>query len=277
MKGKLYLIPTPIGNLKEVSPRTLETLSNCDFLACEDTRNTMKLLNIFNIKKKCFSCHEHNEFEATNKIIEEINDGKTVGYLSDAGYPCISDPGFILVKEAIKNSIEIIPISGPNAFLNALIASGIDPTHFMFYGFLNSKSSQRIKELEEIKQFPYTIIFYESPYRIDSCLKDIYSVFGDRKITIARELTKVHEQFIRTNLTDISSSSLDLKGELVIVIEGNNKEEREISEKEIIKQIQSLTKLGMSRKDIVNSISLLLNINKNYIYKIVENYKNSLD
>ena len=148
MKGSLFLIPSPIGNLKEVSPRVLETISICDYIACEDTRNTNKLLSLLNLKKKTISCHEHNEIEASINIVKDIIEGKTVGYLSDAGYPCISDPGYNLVKECLKYDIQITPLSGPNAFLNALVASGIDPSKFLFYGFLKSKESERIQELE---------------------------------------------------------------------------------------------------------------------------------
>ena len=203
MIGKLYLIPTPIGNLKEVSPRFYEVIEDCSYLACEDTRNTLKLLNILNISKKCISCHEHNEKSSSINIINDILDGKTIGYLSDAGYPCISDPGYILVKEAINKGITIVPISGPNAMLNALVGSGLNTDHFFFYGFLSAKSSQRKKELFSLKTIPFTIIFYESPHRIKETLKDIYDIFGDRKVSIARELTKLHEEFIRDSLKNI--------------------------------------------------------------------------
>ena len=146
MSGILYLVPSPIGNLQEVSPRVKEVLNLVDFVACEDTRNTSHLLSLLNISKKCVSCHEHNEASSSQNIVSSILDGKNVAYLSDAGYPCISDPGFILTKKAIENDIKVVPLSGPNAFLNALVGSGIDTSHFLFYGFLDSKASSREKE-----------------------------------------------------------------------------------------------------------------------------------
>ncbi len=268
MKGSLFLIPSPIGNLQEVSPRIKETILNCDYIACEDTRNTTKLLNLLYIKKKCVSCHEHNEKSESNKIIEDILNGKNVGYMSDAGYPCISDPGAILAEEAIKNDITVTPISGPNAFINALVASGLDASHFLFYGFLKSKSSERIKELESLKELGFTLLFYESPHRINETLKDLYDVLGNRKITIARELTKLHEEFIRTDLKTINDNPKELIGEMVLVVEGNNLSQDTIDENQIKENLNLLIKNGISGKDAINSVSLLLKINKNVVKKI---------
>ncbi len=268
MKGTLFLIPSPIGNLSEVSPRIKDTISSCEYIACEDTRNTTKLLGLIGIKKKCLSCHEHNEKETSEKIINDILVGKTVGYMSDAGYPCISDPGSILVKEAIKNDITITPISGPNAFINALIASGIDCSHFLFYGFLKSKQSERIEELNSLKEVGFTLVFYESPHRIQDTIEDLYACFGNRKITIARELTKIHEEFIRTDLESLVENKKELIGEMVLVVEGNSKNVEAIELDVIKSKLELLIKNGISSKDAINAISLLFKINKNIIKKI---------
>lgn len=270
MIGKLYLIPTPIGNLKEVSPRFYEAIEDCSYLACEDTRNTLKLLNILNISKKCISCHEHNEKSSSINIINDILDGKTIGYLSDAGYPCISDPGYILVREAIDKGITIVPISGPNAMLNALVGSGLNTDHFFFYGFLSAKSSQRKKELFSLKTIPFTIIFYESPHRIKETLKDIYDVFGDRKVSIARELTKLHEEFIRDSLKNIIEQNQTLIGELVIVIEGAQNTKEEINKDSIINLYNKFLENGFSKKDSILATSLSLNIRKNELYDLLK-------
>ena len=270
MIGKLYLIPTPIGNLKEVSPRFYEAIEDCSYLACEDTRNTLKLLNILNISKKCISCHEHNEKSSSINIINDILDGKTIGYLSDAGYPCISDPGYILVKEAINKGITIVPISGPNAMLNALVGSGLNTDHFFFYGFLSAKSSQRKKELFSLKTIPFTIIFYESPHRIKGTLKDIYDIFGDRKVSLARELTKLHEEFIRDSLKNIIEQNQALIGELVIVIEGAQNTKEEINKDSIINLYNKFLENGFSKKDSIVATSLSLNIRKNELYDLLK-------
>lgn len=269
-KGILYLVPSPIGNLNEVSKRVVDILNNVDYISCEDTRNTDKFLSLINIKKKTFSCHEHNEKESSIKIVNDLLDGKNIAYLSDAGYPCISDPGYLLVKEAVKNNIQICPLSGPNALLNGLVGSSIDPTHFLFYGFLKSKESERKNELELLKDLPYTIIFYESPHRINDTLKTMLEILGNRNICICRELTKLHEEFIRTDLETINKKEQNLIGEMVIVIEGKIKiETEEVSDEEIISKVDELVKNGLTKKDAILSISILYKINKNRIKKLV--------
>jgi 16S rRNA (cytidine1402-2'-O)-methyltransferase len=271
MSGNLYLIPSPIGNMKDVSPRVQETLLLCDYIACEDTRNTLKLLNILGIRKKCVSCHEHNELKISPSIIEDLKNGKNIGYLSDAGYPCISDPGHLLAKEAINNNITVVPLSGASAFLNALVGSGIDPSKFLFYGFLNSKSEDRKKELNNLKEVPFTVVFYESPHRIDKTLEDIYEVFGNRKITIARELTKIHEEFIRSTLKDLVEEKREYIGEMVLIIDKYTASEEvseELSDEEITKYLNTLLNNGVSSKDAISSLALLKKTNKNRIKAI---------
>jgi 16S rRNA (cytidine1402-2'-O)-methyltransferase len=205
MTNKLYVVSTPIGNLSEFTPRAIEVLKSVDFIACEDTRVTRKLCNLFEIDKPLFSCHEHNEFTVHQKIIEAIKDGKVVALVSDAGYPGISDPGSILIRKCIENSIDIEVISGPCALINALVSSGLDTTHFYYYGFLPSKKSERKKELKLLATREETMIFYEAPHRIVDTLEDMLDSFGERQISLSRELTKKHEQHIRGTISDVLS------------------------------------------------------------------------
>lgn len=267
--GTLYLVPTPIGNLKDVTSRTLEIYNLVDYIACEDTRNTSKLLHLLGIDKPTFSCHEHNELTASNKIISDLLDGKNIAYSSDAGMPCISDPGYLLLNKCIENNINIIPLPGANAALTALIASGLETKHFLFYGFLDPKISQKKRELEDLINFPYTIIFYESPHKIYDTLKSLYKIFGNRKITICRELTKLHEEFIRTNLLEASKIENNLIGEMVLIVEGNNKEKSSSIDDESISELYNkLINNGLSNKDAVIALSTLFDIKKNALKKL---------
>lgn len=267
--GTLYLVPTPIGNLKDVTSRTLEIYNLVDYIACEDTRNTSKLLHLLGIDKPTFSCHEHNELTASNKIISDLLDGKNIAYSSDAGMPCISDPGYLLLNKCIENNINIIPLPGANAALTALIASGLETKHFLFYGFLDPKISQKERELEDLINFPYTIIFYESPHKIYDTLKSLYKIFGNRKITICRELTKLHEEFIRTNLLEASKIEDNLIGEMVLIVEGNNKEKSSSIDDESISELYNkLINNGLSNKDAVIALSALFDIKKNALKKL---------
>lgn len=269
-KPLLYLIPSPIGNLDELSPRALAVLKEADIVASEDTRVTHKLLAFFNISKKLVSLREHNEVEQSHYLVNEIKNGKHVVYMSDAGYPCISDPGARLVKIALENDINVSCLSGPNAALNALVSSGIDPTHFYFHGFLDAKESVRKEELRKLFNKEETLIFYESPHRIKKTLFNMYEIFGARKACIARELTKIHEEFIRANLKELTEIDPEtLKGEMVVIVEGKNKELKPlIDNSEILNMVNSLTKTGLSTKDAIKKVSELTNVNKNYIYKI---------
>lgn len=265
----LYLIATPIGNLKEFSPRALEIISACDLVAAEDTRNTSNLLHHFDISKKTYSLREHNEKMASEYVISQIREGKKVVYMSDAGYPGISDPGYILVKECITNDIPVSVINGSSAFLSALIPSGIDTYHFYFYGFLSAKKNEAVNELNSLKNFQNTIIFYESPHRINETLKTLLEVFGNRSAVIGRELTKLNEEFIRGTLEElISIDPTTLKGEMVIIVEGNKASE-EFDLDKINDTIALLKSKGLTNKDTVEVISKTLNINKNKISKLL--------
>ena len=271
-KPILYLVATPIGNLKELSTRTVDILKEVDYIFCEDTRVSSKLVNLcgVGVKKKFISCHEHNEAMATKEAIRLLKEGYKVAYMSDAGMPCISDPGYILVRECLINDINVSPISGPNAALNALIASGLPTDHFYFHGFLNAKDNVKKEELRKLFKRKETLIFYESPHRIDKTLKCMHEIFGSRKACIAREISKIHEEFIRGNLEEfLTLDKNTLKGEMVIVVEGNNEEITAMpEEKEIVNLIRNFTDMGMSTKDAIKKASDLLNLPKNKVYSI---------
>ena len=265
----LYLIATPIGNLKEMSPRALETIEEMDIVAAEDTRNAFSLLANYGIKKELFSLREHNEIEASKKLLEKIKDGKKVAYMSDAGYPCISDPGYLLVQEMIKNGVNVSTISGSSAFINALVASGLETNHFYFYGFLPAKESEAKTELEQLKGIKETIIFYEAPHRIMKTLNLINEYFGNRNVCLARELTKINEEFIRGTLDElVTLDEATIKGEIVLIVEGN-KNEKAIDDNKIIARVNYFVDLGLSQKDAINIVSEEFGINKNYIKKLM--------
>ena len=265
----LYLIATPIGNLKEMTPRALEVLSDIDIVAAEDTRNSKSLLAKYDIHKEMFSLREHNEIEASKHLIKLLKEGKKVAYMSDAGYPGISDPGYLLVKEAIANDIAISTINGACAFINALVTSGLPTDHFYFYGFLPPKDNEAKTVLESLKGRKETIIFYESPHRIEKTIHLLNEVFSKRYAVIARELTKINEEYIRGQLDELVSLDFTtLKGEMVIILEGNNEQE-EIDEEKIINRLNYFIEKGLSKKDASEVVADEYNINKNVIKKIV--------
>lgn len=262
--GTLYLVATPIGNLNEVSKRTIEVLTNVYLIACEDTRNTIKLLSHFDIHTKMISYHNFNEKEASQKLIKELKEGKDIALVSDAGYPLISDPGYELVNEVINENINIVTVSGPSAGINALVASGLETSHYLFFGFLNSKASQAKKELEKLKDFPYTIIFYEAPHRINKTLNNIYDVFGNRKVCIARELTKIHEEYIRDELVNLLDK--EFKGEIVLLVEGYKQKEEKIDEQTLLKEVNKLINNGLKTKEAIKQIANKYSVSKNDLY-----------
>lgn len=268
-KPLLYLVATPIGNLKEFSSRAIEIVNECDVVAAEDTRNAYDLLNKFGIKKELYSLREHNEKEASQHVVDLINNGKKVVYMSDAGYPGISDPGNLLVKEVLANNIAVSTISGSSAFINALVASGLSSKHFYFYGFLSAKDNEAKEEINSLKDFRNTLIFYEAPHRIIRTINLLKGGLGNREVCLARELTKINEEYIRGTLDELSQLEEDtLKGEMVIIVDGN-KEETMISDDEITARVAYFTKLGLSQKDAINVVSEEFKINKNYIKKLL--------
>ena len=266
----LYLIATPIGNLGEFSSRAIEVINEMDFIACEDTRNTKDLLQKFNINKRLVSLREHNEVEMSSYVINEIKNGKKVAYVSDAGYPAISDPGNILVKLANENDIAISVVSGSSAFINALVSSNLDTDHFYFYGFLPAKEGEAKKELENIKLIKDTVIFYESPHRIEAIINLLLKELGDRKAVLHRELTKINEEKIYGALSELAALDFSLiKGELVIVVEGN-KLENTYSDEEIVQRVASFVEKGLSKKDAIELTSEVLGAKKNYIKDLIK-------
>ncbi|MBR5997454.1 MAG: 16S rRNA (cytidine(1402)-2'-O)-methyltransferase [Bacilli bacterium] len=265
----IYLIATPIGNLKEFSPRAIEIVSEADIVAAEDTRNAYDLLARFNIKKELYSLREHNEKEASKHLVSLIQAGKKVVYMSDAGYPGISDPGYLLVQELIANDICVSTISGSCAFINALVASGLETKHFFFYGFLSAKDNEAKEEINNLKALRNTLIFYEAPHRVMRTFNLLKEGLGNRKACLARELTKLNEEYIRGTLEELCDLEEEtLKGEMVIIVEGNN-EEVLINDEEIMARVAYFTNLGLSQKDAVNVVSEEFKINKNYIKKLL--------
>ncbi len=222
-KGTVFVVPTPIGNLEDITFRALKTLKTVDLIAAEDTRHTQKLLNHFEITNKLISYHEHNKRERTNQLLSVLEEGRSIAIVSDAGMPAISDPGADLVREAIEKDIHVVVLPGANAALCALVGSGLSTDEFLFYGFLPRKKQEKEAELTRLKQLKATIIFYESPFRVKETLRAIEKQMGNRQIVIAREITKIYEQFVRGEVEDVLAwvEENDIKGECCIVVEGN--------------------------------------------------------
>ena len=265
----LYLVATPIGNLEEITFRAINVLKEVDYIGAEDTRNTIKLLHHYDIKTKLISHHEHNLSQSISKLINLLLEGNDIALVSDAGYPAISDPGYELVKAAIENNINVIPVSGANACLDALVVSGIAPQPFLFYGFLDHQDKKKRKELEKLKNYRETIVFYESPHRISKTLKLMQDILGDRHIALCREITKKHEEIIRGKISEIISITAELKGEMVIVVSGNNdNDEVNLSPEILITEVDNYVNKGMSVKDAIKEVSKLRKVNKNELYAL---------
>ena len=219
--ASLYLIPTPIGNIDDITIRSLNILKFVDELLCEDTRTTGLLLKQYDIKKKLVSCHEYNEEKIVDYVLNKLKNGLNIGLVTDQGSPIISDPGFIISREVIKEGYNVISLPGATAFVPALSSSGISPSPFVFYGFLNSKKSKQIQELNSLKDIRYTIILYEAVHRIKDTLNNILEVLGDRKISIGREISKLYEEYTRGKVSELLPLVDKMKGEFVIILEGN--------------------------------------------------------
>ncbi len=262
----LYLVPTPIGNLEDITMRSLNVLKNVDLVLCEDTRVTGNLLKKYDIKKKLVSCHEYNEKQIKEKVIEKIKEGNDIALVTDQGTPIISDPGYEVVKEAIKQDINVVSLPGATAFVPALTMSGIMPSPFTFYGFLNSKDSKRKKELESLKNITHTLIFYEAPHRMEKFLKDILDIFGDREICLCRELSKKYEEVYRGLVSEVLEELNTLKGEFVVVVSGNNNLS-DFSSISILDHIKLYLDDGMSEKDAIKKVSEERKVAKSIIYK----------
>jgi 16S rRNA (cytidine1402-2'-O)-methyltransferase len=272
VKGKLYLVATPIGNLKDITYRAVEVLKEVDIIAAEDTRHSLKLLNHLEISKPLVSYHRHNEENKSEFLINKILNGENIAIITDAGTPAISDPGEEIVKLAIKNHIEIIPIPGACALINALIISGMDTKEFSFYGFLPLNKKNRKIKIEEIKKEQKTIILYEAPHKIINTLKDINEEIGDINISIIKELTKIHEKVFRGKISEIIEKLENIKGEIIIVIEGNknnndNNIGKILNDMNLEEHYNYYEKKGFEKKEIIKKIAKDKNVNKNEIYK----------
>lgn len=265
-KACLYLIPTPIGNLDDITIRALKTLEAVDFVLSEDTRETGKLLGKYEIKKKLVSCHEFNEDKIRSFVVDELKNGKNIGLVTDQGTPIISDPGYIVAKEVIRAGFNVVSLPGATAFVPALTMAGIDPSPFMFYGFLNAKEAKRKKELQALKNFKYTFILYESPHRLKSTLKDMLEVLGDRNISISREISKIHEEVLRDKISNLIDCADSLKGEFVLVVEGN-KEVIDYSDMNIVDHVKLYVEDGLSEKEAIKLVAKERNVAKSIIYK----------
>ena len=278
MIGKLYLVATPIGNLEDITIRALNILKEVDLIAAEDTRHTLGLLNHFQISKPLISYYKEVEKEKSKILIQKLLEGKNIALVSDAGTPGISDPGEEIVKIAIENNIEIIPIPGACAFVNGLIASGMNTKEFSFIGFLSANKKEKREKLEELKYEAKTLIFYEAPHKLKNTLEIMLEILGDRNIVLARELTKIHEEFIRTKLSTISEQIVDIKGEFVIILEGNDKTKKDIELEELnLKSLEEhynfYDEKGLDKKEIIKKIAKDRNLNKNEVYQYFLNKK----
>ena len=277
MAGKIYLVATPIGNLSDMSMRAIDTLKNVDIIACEDTRNTIKLLNHFEIKAPLTSYHEYNKIDKAYELCEKVKTGKNIAFVSDAGMPAISDPGYELVDIAYKEGLNVTVIPGASAVVSALAISGISSRRFSFEGFLPNDKNEKKEILTELSQESRTIILYEAPHRLLKTLKELFECLGDRKISIVRELTKLHEEVIRGNLgkiiADYESCDIAVKGEYVLVIEGKSllekRSERQKSFEEIsIKEhFDKYILMGLDKKEAMKAVAKDRGIQKREVYK----------
>lgn len=263
--ASLYLIPTPIGNLDDITVRALKTLESVDFILCEDTRETGKLLSKYEIKKKLVSCHEFNEEKVRNYVIDELKKGLNIGLVTDQGTPIISDPGYIVAREVIRCGFNVVSLPGATAFVPALTMAGIDPSPFLFYGFLNSKESKKKKELQLLKSLKYTMIFYEAPHRLKNTLEMMLDVFGDRNISISREISKIHEEVLRDKISNLIDVADSLKGEFVLVVEGNY-EVIDYSHMSIVEHVKLYVDDGMSEKDAIKLVAKERDVAKSIVY-----------
>ena len=271
MEGKLYIVATPIGNLDDITYRAVKVLNAVDLIAAEDTRHTLKLLNHLEISKPLMSYYKETEKVKAKIIIDKLKEGKNVVVVSDAGTPGISDPGFEVIKEAIKENIVVIPIPGACAAINSLICSGLDTRQFLFVGFLSAKAKEKKDKLNELKNVQSTLIFYEAPHKIDETLKCMFNIFGDREISIGREMTKIHEEFIRGKISEVMEK-IEPKGEMVIIVEGAEKSESDIArdsrnEMTLEEHYAYYERQGFEKKEIIKMIAKDRGVNKNEIYK----------
>lgn len=263
----LYIIPTPIGNLEDMTYRSIKILNEVGVIFCEDTRITRQLLNYFKINKKLISNHKYNEYLEKDKILNYLENNINVALVSDRGTPGISDPGYEAIKYIIEKGYNVVCLPGANALIPALVMSGINPQPFIFYGFLNNKKSKQLEELKNLKDVIYTIIFYEAPHRLKNTLGNIKDVFGNRNIALVREISKIHEEVIRDTIENIINICDTLKGEFVIIVEGKKIQEIDYSNITIMEHISQYMNEGLGEKEAIKKVAKDRNVNKNVIYK----------
>lgn len=270
-KGDLYIVATPIGNLEDITLRAINVLKNVDCIAAEDTRHTLKLLNHLEISKPLISYHRHNEEIRSDLLIEKLQSGEDIALVSDAGTPGICDPGEEVIQKCIEDNIKIIPIPGACAMINALICSGLDTKEFIFLGFLPLNKNLRKDKLKKIEFAKETVIIYEAPHKLKQTLKDLENILENRKITVAREITKIHEEFVRGTASELLNIFQDVKGEFVLIIEKSNKELVEdmqnLNDLTLEEHYKYYEKKGFEKKEIIKKIAKDRNVNKNEIYQ----------
>lgn len=271
MFGKLFVVSTPIGNLEDITLRAINVLKGCDVIACEDTRTTKKLLARYGIETNLTSYHEYNEVEKSQKLLEELKEGKDVALVSDAGTPSVSDPGWRLINLSIENNIEIVPIPGPSAILSALVVSGLPTDSFLFLGFFPKTVGKKKELLKNVKDYPCTLIFYESARRLPGTLSVLLEILGDRGICVAREMTKLYEEAIRGSVSEVISvlSERDsVKGEVTVVLEGSREGRKKISTEEAQKTLRAMKERGVALSDAVRAVCESSGASKNSVYRI---------
>lgn len=261
----LYLVPTPIGNMEDITIRSINVLKSVSVIFSEDTRETLKLIKYYDIEKPLIACHKFNEDSAVLKICKYLDNGENVALVSDRGTPAISDPGYVSVYNISKKGYNVVCLPGATAFTPALVMSGLNPNHFLFYGFLDSKKSSKKKELESLKTEKNTIIFYESPYRIRETLLLIKEIMGDRNISISREISKKYEEVYRGKVDDVLEELIEPKGEFVLVVDGN-KEKENYDTISLVEHVKILISDGISEKDAIKKVAKLHNVEKNKVY-----------
>ncbi len=272
--GTLYIVATPIGNLADMSPRAVQTLREAAWIACEDTRQTRKLLEHFGIPARTLSYHEHNEAERSEELIRRLEDGDSVALVSDAGTPLISDPGYRLVKKAVERGIPVVPVPGPTAAMAALSASGLETDRFYFGGFLPRKSGERRRTLEQLRGLDATLVFYEAPHRLLESLRDVEAVIGSRPVVVAREVTKLHEEFLRGTAAQICAELQRrgaVRGEVTLLIGTSEaREEGGFSEEELRREVERLEREGLTRMDAIKQVARQRRLPKRDVYRAVE-------
>lgn len=268
--SNLYIVPTPIGNMEDITLRAIKVLKEVDAIFAEDTRIAIQLLNNLNIKNKVYPCHKFNEIKASKSVLKLLNEGKNVAIVTDRGTPLISDPGSLVVSEVIKNEFNVIALPGASALLPALNMSNISAEKFLFYGFLNSKESQAKQELEMLRNVEFTIVLYEAPHRVYKTLQNISEILGNKIISISREISKIHEEVFRGTVEEAINIYKESKGEFVIVIEASEK--KQDYESALI-QVKDLIKKGLSSKDAIKEVAKNNKLSKNVLYSKYEENK----